>query len=65
MTHQPPDEPDLIAEVDQQIEVNKQLARLVGAYFWNLIAQGVPMAQAADLTVAYQDRIMDDAREDD
>lgn len=49
---------DIISEVDQALAAHKQLAKLVAAYFWNLVGEGVPMERASDITIAYQAEIM-------
>ncbi len=50
------EDPEIIrlrAEIDQQIELNKESAKLYGAYFRMLIGAGIPPDVAGQMTIGY------------
>lgn len=51
-------EPDVVALHDQVQADAKQKARVVGAYFLSLIAEGVPEYEAMRLSLAFQRRFI-------
>ncbi len=52
------DVPDPLANLDQHLRGLADLARVVGTYYTELIAQGFAVDQAFGLAVAYQQAIL-------